>query len=443
MVTKLKGRNELREELIAKREELDKFVKQATHSGRPDTWDLDAVTVGGGENSEAKAAWFRGMNSEIDELTDAYQEVVKREEAIDLNGKALEHLKGAGGVHHPGGGGQNVGGADDGAQWGGKSLGRIFTESAAFKDFKASAKRGPVVDITVPEEHFENLLGKTAYQMKTLLTETGFAPQAVRTGLIVPGALRRPVVADLMPQGTTTQIAIVYMEETTTTNAADSVSEGAEKPESALSFTQRTAPVQKIATVLPVTDELMADEPAMRAYVEARLRIFLQLEEERQLLNGDGTPPDIRGLFNVVGTQTQSGAGLDITETVYMSMTLIEVNAFLEASGIVLHPTDWESVRLMRSSDGIYIWGSPSEVGPDRMWGLPVVRTTAVTAGTGLVAAFDTATQIFRRNEVSFAVSDQHEDFFIKNKLMLRVEERLALAVYRPSGIVELSALGT
>lgn len=312
-----------------------------------------------------------------------------------------------------------------------KSIGQMFVESSAFKEYNPTQKRGPSVELNVGD----------MFERKALLDETAYPPQAVRIGVVVPGALRRPVVADLIPQGTTTQIAIVYMEETTTTNAADTVAEGAEKPESTLEFTEKSSSVRKIATVLPVTDELMADEPAMRSYVDNRLEVFLKLKEEDQLLSGDGIAPNIRGISNTIGIQTQAKGADPTPDAIYKAMTLIQVNSFLDPSGVVMHPLDWQDIRLLRTADGIYIWGSPADPGPERIWGLPVVKTTGQTQNTGLVGAFDTASQIFRRMEIAFAVSDSHSDFFIKNKLMIRAEERLALVVYRPAAFCKVTGI--
>jgi hypothetical protein len=441
MTVAIRSLADILKELGSKSEEANKFAKLARQADG--SWDMSKVSgVGTGETSEEKLAWFQGMQKQINELMEERDLVIDLDNAVDRNGKTIKELTEPNSgvkIHHPGKQGDEGKGLVSG---GFDSMGHLFTKSDTFKLYRPGEKRGPAVDIALDEDHFKALMGGSyqSWESKTLLTETGFAPQAVRIGLIVPGALRRPVVADLLPQGTTNQIAIVYMEETTTTNAADSVAEGAAKPESALAFTQRTAPVQKIATWLPVTDELLADEPAMRSYIEARLRTFLALEEERQLLNGDGTPPDIRGMLNITGIQTYTQDGAeDIPDAAYHAMTLIQTVAFLDASGMILHPTAWEGVRLMRTSDGLYIWGSPSEPGPDRMWGLPVVRTTAIGATRMLVGAFDTAVQMFRRSEVSFAVSDQNEDYFIKNKLAVRVEERFALAAYRPSGLVDVT----
>jgi HK97 family phage major capsid protein len=249
------------------------------------------------------------------------------------------------------------------------------------------------------------------------------------------------VIADLIPQGRTSRSGVTYMEETTTTNAATAVAEGTDKPESTLAFTERTAAVRKIATVLPITDELLEDEPAMQDYVEQRLRVFLGIVEETQLASGNGVAPNLLGLMLQPLAQTQAKGADPTPDAIYKGMTLIQINSFLDPSGVVIHPTDWQDIRLLRTVDGIYIWGSPADPGPERIWGLPVVKTTAATLNTAIVAAFDTAMQIFRRNEVSFAISDSHNDFFIKNQLMLRVEERLAFPVYRPNAICLITGI--
>lgn len=317
------------------------------------------------------------------------------------------------------------------------SLARAFVESDAFKSYDRARKWSPTVDIDI-----KGLLDyRPGAERKTLLDETGYTIRPPRINVIVSGALRRPVVSDLMPQGTTNTNAIIYMEETTTTNAAAAVAEGGTKPESALGFTERTANVRKVATVLPVTDELMADAPAIEAYIEARLRLFLALSEETELLSGSGSSPHITGLLNASGILTQPTGTDPQPDAIYKAIVKIATTSFLEPSGMIINPLNWQSIRLLRTTEGIYIWGNPADPGPDRIWGLTVVPTVAMTSGTALVGAFDTAAQIFRRDQVSFAVSDQHADFFITNRLMLRVEERLALAIYRPNAFCTVTSL--
>lgn len=307
-----------------------------------------------------------------------------------------------------------------------KTLGQLFVESKAFKEYNPSAKRGPAADVEIERKE---------------LNETGWVPQAIRMPLVVPGVLARPVVADLIPQGETSQYAVAYMEETTTTNAADAVSEGGAKPESNLGFTEQVANVVEIATWLAITERLMEDAPAMRSYVESRLNVFLQLAEENELLNGSGLAPHMRGFLNVIGLQIQAKGADPTPDAIYKAITKIQVGSELSASGMIIHPTDWQDIRLLRTADGVYIWGSPSEAGPERVWGLPIVKTTSIAENTGLVGAFDTGAQIFRRKNITFEVSNSHSDFFIKNKLAIRCVERVAMPVYRPSGFCTVTGI--
>lgn len=416
---------ELREEVAVKAKALHDIFEQAG----PEI-DLTKVTLLEGDTA-AKAAEIRRRNDELTDLGKKRDEMAALAAAGERASAEHAHSsKPAGAMVHPAG--KGAGAEAQVNPFAGKSLGQIFVESEAFTGYRPATKSGPVVEVGVPQGVLET---------KTVLTETGFAPQAVRTPRIVETALEMPRVADLIPAGATNQVAIVYMEETTATNAAAFVAEGGQKPESALAFTERSAPVRKIATVLPVTDELMADVPAMRSYVEGRLRVFLALAEDAALLNGTGVAPQFTGLLNVSGIQTQAKGADPTPDAVYKAMVKIMTTAFVPASGSIWHPLDWQDVRLLKTADGLYIWGAPMDAGPERIWGEPVVITTAMTQNTVLVGAFNTCTQLFRREGVTFAVSTEHSDFFIRNQLMLRVEERATLVCYRPAGLCTVTGV--
>ena len=376
-------------------------------------------------NMDMEASVAADLKARNDELTDISKEVeeLKGIEAIALENKRQldEGNERKGGMAWQE---DQKGGKTAPVQQ--KSIGELFIESKAFKEFSSSAKKGPAADVEVERK---------------LLDAAAWVPQAIRMPLVVPGVLARPVVADLMPQGTTSQYAIAYMEETTTTNAAASVLEGGAKPESNIAFTERVADVIEVATWLAITERLMEDAPAMMAYVNGRLNVFLQLAEEWELLNGLGVAPSMRGLLHVVGLQTQAKGADPTPDAIYKAITKIQVGSQLSASGMVIHPTDWQDIRLLRTVDGIYIWGNPSEAGPERVWGLPIVKTTSIAENTGLVGAFDTAAQIFRRKNVTFEVSNSHSDFFVKNKLAIRCVERLAMPVYRPAAFCTVTGI--
>jgi HK97 family phage major capsid protein len=429
-----------REELSAKRHELGAIFAEAG-----DDMDLSKVKLVEGD-TPTKAKEIRRRN---DELTALGKEVDELAELDDIAAKtkaaedATEKRRGM----FPSG---KKEGGDEGAPPAvlTKSIGQLFVESDAFKEYDRTQKRGPSVELNL-EEHFGESVAEggvvkamDAWSTKaTLDTATGYAPQAIRIPVIItPGEMQGRIAA-LLASGSTSSNAIPYMEETTTTNAAAETAEGGAKPESTLAFTEKSSTVRKIATFLPVTDELFDDVPAMRSYVENRLRTFIAQREDGQLLNGNGTAPNLRGILNVVGIQTQAKGADPTPDAVYKAMTKVAVGAFLDADAFVTHHNDWQEVRLLRTADGIYIWGSPSEAGPERIWGLNVTKTTRIAEGTGLVGAFREAAQVFRRSEIAFAVSDSHSDFFQKNLLALRVEERLALVVFRPAGFCTVTGI--
>jgi HK97 family phage major capsid protein len=438
-----------REELAAKRKEMSAIFAEAG-----DDLDLSKVKSLEGD-THAKADAIRTRNKELEALAEEVESLVEVETAA----KAAKGWSDDSGRKAPPHAGRKAEDEDEGF----KSLGQLFVESDAFTKYDKVTKKSPTVEIDL-EAAFGTFVA--AHGVKAALdygdmvaqaggwstkafgdtpvdTGTSFPVQNVRLPTIITPGEQGNTVAALLPSGNTSQQAIPYMEETTTTNSAAETDEAGTKPESALAFEEKTSPVRKIATVLPVTDELFADAPAMRSYIENRLRTFVQQREDGQLLvgSGSGTPAQIRGLLNTVGIQTQAKGGDPTPDAIFKAMTKIEVNAFLDASGVVMHPNDWQDIALLRTADGIYIWGSPNAAVTTRIWGLPVVTTTRITENTALVGAFRDAAQIFRRSELAFAVSDSHADFFIRNLLALRVEERLALVVFRPKGFCKVTGI--
>lgn len=435
-----------REELAAKRKELGAIFAEAGED-----LDLSKVTKLDGDTA-AKAAEIKRRNTELSELGKEVGELAELAGIAEAtkSGEEADEAVRRKSPKLPTGDAANPNDQERAAIEM-KTIGDLFVESEAFTKYDPVQHKGPTAEADL-EESFGRFvathgikaamdLSDTVRFKATLDTITGYAPQAIRLPTLITPGEQGPTVAALFPSGQTSQNAIPYMEETLATNTAAETAEGGQKPEAALAFTEKSSPVRKIAVFLPVTDELFADVPAMRTYVENRLRTFIVQREDGQLLNGNGAGANLRGILNTVGIQTQAKGADPVPDAIFKGITKIGVNAFLDASGVVMHHNDWQDIRLLRTADGIYIWGNPSEAGPERIWGLPVVKTTRIAEGTALVGAFRDAAQIFRRSEISFAVSDSHNDFFIKNLLALRVEERLALVVFRPNAFCTITGI--
>jgi HK97 family phage major capsid protein len=328
---------------------------------------------------------------------------------------------------------------------GAKSAGEAFVKSDAYQALTTGIKSGSLGGnwTTGPVE--------IPFDAKATVTSTASpVVQPDVQGGILPFLHRRLTVADLLASGTTDSSTVRYLREITNTNAAAAVAEGTDKPESTIVFDQVDEPVRKIATFLPVSDEMLEDVSQLRSYLDGRLRLFVQLAEEQNLLSGNGTAPNLRGLLNRTGVQTAAKlAGGNVLDLIYTAITNIRNNALIEPDGVVMHPTNWATIRTQKDANGQYYGGGPftgaygngGGIAPDNVWGLPVVVTSAIPVNTALVGAFRTAAQVFRRNNLTVEASNSHADFFQKNLTAIRAEQRLALAVYRPNAFHTLTAL--
>lgn len=323
-----------------------------------------------------------------------------------------------------------------------KTIGEQFTNTDAYKSYLSNGVKG--VD--------------SQAEFKTTLNTTGYPPESLRAPGILETALRDPnAVIGLFDQITTNQNAYVYLEETTFTNNAGEIAESGDissANESALAFTERTESIRKIATFLPVTDELLADVSGIQGYVNSRLTTMMRLRMDNQLLNGNGTAPNLTGVLNKSGINTFDYAlpyagELGRLGQVYQAITEIRKDAFVEPDAIVLHPEDW--YQIVTAVSDVTTSGSKNPLvvaagnfGSDvaaRLWGLKVVPSTAIAAGTALVGKFGggDAAQIVMRQGVDLAVSDSHSDFFAKNQLAIRLTMRMGFVIYRPTAFCSIT----
>jgi HK97 family phage major capsid protein len=341
---------------------------------------------------------------------------------------------------------------------GGAAPGDVFIGSQGYKAV-ARADMRPQTWSSGPVE----VMGPQAMMVKGTLSE-GVGGAGPGGGLTPPqwqpvivSKLLEPLgVADIFGQSTTTASQMRYVVEGTAVSGAAGVAELGVKPESALGYTETVEPIKKIATVLPVSDELLEDAASIQGYLNQRLLLFVRVEEERQLLRGAGTN-ELVGLMNASrGINVYSKAAGDDN---VVALTKVIANtagsSFVQPDAIVLHPSNWLSIRLLRDGVG-GTTGSFYGAGPfgpsgnnagapglfgQNLWGLPVVLSNVVGAGTALVGNFRQSAHIWRRGGVSLEATNSHSDLFVRNITMLRAEERLGLGVYRNTAFTEVRGL--
>lgn len=308
-----------------------------------------------------------------------------------------------------------------------RSAGEIFVESEGFKSFAGQTRpRGryiaEVKDIT-------SLTTDAAGSVGTLVQ-----PQRVQ-GTMLPQ--RRMTIRALLAQGNTNSNSIEYDKEKLFTNSAAPVAEGATKPQSELQFEEATAPVRTIAHWMRASVQILADAPGLRSMIDNRLRYGLAYVEENQLLNGSGSGQNLEGLVTAATAYAAPGgltAG-QMIDTIRFGMLQVALAEY-PPNGIVLNPIDWAFIETMKDGEGRYLIGNPQGNIGAQLWGLPVVPTQAMGVDKFLVGAFDLAAQIFDRQDATVEVSTEDQDNFVKNKVTIRAEERLALAIYREEALV-------
>lgn len=410
----------IQDELNAKRASMAQFFD----SKRNDSGELDM--------SMADVEKARSLNDELTDLGKRYDAAVEMER-IEAAIKAQENTP-VNRLPYPNtneASTQSFTVTGDGLQFSGKSLGERFIGSREYKSMLG--QHGGNVNYGV---EFGDVDVKT-----TMTTAAGFAPESLRTGVVVPYANRRLRIADLIPQSTTTQAAVKYMEETTFTNAAAERAEGNDLAESALAYTERTSSVRSIGHFIPVTEEQLEDAGAVAGLIDSRLIYMVGLREDYQLINGDGNAPNLRGFLNTSNVMSQARGSDTNADAIYKSVTKIGATGHADADAVIVHPTNWESIRLSKAATtGTYLFGEPADAAPERIWGLNVVVTTAIAAGTALVGSFRGFSHISRRQGIRVEVGMIGDDFkqLIKS---IRAVERISLEVYRPTAFCQVTSL--
>ncbi|HET7128925.1 MAG TPA: phage major capsid protein [Gaiellaceae bacterium] len=398
-------------------EERQKFAK----------WYQDEKSAG-----TLKADEFKKRNDALTEMVTAVEQaeqVKSIEDQMAADNAPLER-KVKGGIVNPG---EGPAPADA------KSLGELFTQSEQFKSFAGSQRAPGAVSDTLTV-NVDKVYGKGRGFKTVLDTASSWSVFNVRLPEIITPGAQQPTVASLMPEGRTSGNAILYMQETTTTNAAAETAESGSKPEAALAFTQETSPVRKIAVSLPVTDESLEDVPFIETYIDGRLSFFVRYTEDSELLNGPGTGVTLTGFLHTSGINTQA-TGSDNNQDAILKGIVAAYNAsYFDADAVILHPSNWMTMRLAKDDIGNYLFGPPNMQGADTVFGYRIVRTTAIAAGTGLAGAFQAGAQVFRRTDLAMSVGWVN-DQFLKNQRTILVEERLALVVFRPSAFTKITGL--
>ena len=309
-----------------------------------------------------------------------------------------------------------------------ETAGEMFVKSDSFKEMVAGRSKFARVEI------------KTA-----IVNATGQNQPLVASDRMV-GIINNPnrvlTIRDVLPVGRTNSNLIEFTKENVFTNSAgpqyNSPSfENVTKPESGITFTLASAAVVTLAHFIPVSRQVLEDAPQLESYVNGRLSYGLKLEEEDQLLNGNGASGNISGILNSGNfvAYTRARTGDTKLDALRRAVTQAQLSEFT-ADTIVMNPADWEEIELLKTTTSEYVWSNPVAMAGPQIWGKTVIPTNSIPASTFLVAAMSMGAQLWDRQDANVQISYEDGNNFTKNMATLRCEERLALTIYRPSAFV-------
>lgn len=386
-------------------------------------------------NEEERKKLIEGIKAAIDEKTKKSDEIVAQiQQKLDANEKVGEGLKDA------------LAKATEENQ---KLHGRLADLEQKMADSPAPAQKGMIKtpgQLFAESEQLKAFIkrgGKghsEAFELKAITSLPGSGGAGIWSERL-PGVVEEPLrplsIRDLLDVGTTSSNLIEWIKELLFTNSADVVSEGAQKPESNITYEREDVPVRTIAHWIHATRQVLSDFPQLQTLINGRLTYGLKIVEENQILLGDGTGENILGL---IPQATAYNNGLNRANDTFIDVirhAILQVRlSFYPATGIVLTPTDWHNIELTKDNENRYLMANPAGNLPAMLWGRPVVESDAMPNDQFLVGAFRLAATLFDREQATIAVSTEDRDNFIKNMVTILVEERLALAVARPAAFV-------
>ena len=245
-----------------------------------------------------------------------------------------------------------------------------------------------------------------------------------------------------IPQISTTSDTIRYVQEMAYTDGTAGQTEGSAKGQSDFDLEAKTANVETRAAFLRLSRQMLDDTPFLTGYINQRAPKKLFIDEDNQILYGDGNSPNVEGISEVAQTYTNVLDGAKIINHWDVLANAIAQarteSGEYQANLIALNPKDWWNIVLTRDSENRYIMPESVRAGaaPFQIGGVRVVTNTAVTADDFFVGDFLMGATMAMRQGVSLQFFEQDADNVTKNQITVRIEERYALPIHNPNAFV-------
>ena len=270
---------------------------------------------------------------------------------------------------------------------------------------------------------------KTVGDMSIGGNTTGQIPQADRKPGIGDVKERRIRLMDLVTVGSIGSNMKEWVYVANEEGAANVTGEGLLKNQIDFELLIGSEKVEKVTAFITVTDEMLEDVEGIQTLINNKLSTKLSLVLEAQIYAGNGTSPQMRGIYTVAPTFAAGGFAGTIDnpnniDVLAVAQNQIEIANQDMPTAIMMHPTDVTKllVEKVSSTDKRYIERLQMIAGTLSFDGVPIVKTTLVTEGEFLMGDFTKASVDFKKGitiEIGY-----NADNFVKNFKTIRGEAR-------------------
>lgn len=244
---------------------------------------------------------------------------------------------------------------------------------------------------------------------------------------------------------------IVYIDQSAATRNADFKAEAAQKPESAITWVERSLTLEKVADTIPVTKEALNDVNFIRTEIDRLLNTNIALKVDEQLYDGDGNTPNLKGVYTSAGTfNALAWTGPTVYDASIFDLIAImstQISSGYEAKYspdfCLMHPHDFLRLQLAKDSAGRYLLPSFVSANGAQVFNMQIIPTAQVTQNTMVVGDSRYGT-IYDLDGVTVEVG-YIDDQFVKNTVTILAEQRLGLLIRTvdEGGFLKCTNIGT
>lgn len=245
----------------------------------------------------------------------------------------------------------------------------------------------------------------------------GNMPQAQRIAGINDIVEREAKVYGRIPKLSVSGNTVDWVYETAQEGAAAGTAEGVSKNQIDNDFVVTSVSLLKQTAYFKVSTEMLDDVAFMASWLRNKLITRLFVLIDNQVIEGNGTGTNLNGLVTQATAFAASSFALSVDNANNVDVLAVAANQIRIAEhtgslSILMHPTDVTALKLekLSSTDKRYIERLMQVGSTLTMDGIPIIETTAITAGTYLIGDMSKAL-IAEKGSIVVEVGRDGNDF--------------------------------